>query len=84
LASVVFTLIAFETLEQGDIASERLVEVATWTVFISVIAHGLTAGPLARWYGRKVADEPVEQVEGGTHQDPAVPRSLTVRGRPST
>ena len=84
LASVVFTLIAFETLEQGDIPSERLIEVATWTVFISVIAHGLTAGPLATWYGRKVADEPVEQVEGGTHQDPAVPRSLTVRGRPST
>ncbi|HWL50731.1 MAG TPA: hypothetical protein VNT92_12705, partial [Acidimicrobiia bacterium] len=65
-------------------ASERLIEVATWTVFISVIAHGLTAGPLATWYGRRVADEPVEQVEGGMDQDPSLPRSLTVRGRPST
>jgi sodium/hydrogen antiporter len=79
LASVVFTLIAFETLEHGDIASERLIEVATWTVFLSVIAHGLTAGPLATWYGRRVAEEPVEQLEGGTHKEPAMPRALTVR-----
>ncbi|MGH8949025.1 MAG: cation:proton antiporter, partial [Acidimicrobiia bacterium] len=84
LASVVFTLIAFETLEQGDIASERLVEVATWTVFLSVIAHGLTAGPLATWYGRRVADEPAGQIEAGTDEDIAMPRALSVRGGPST
>jgi NhaP-type Na+/H+ or K+/H+ antiporter len=75
LASVVFTLIAFETLEQADLASAIVVEVATWTVFFSVIAHGLTARPLARMYGRRVADEPVEQA--ATHVGDPVPRSLS-------
>lgn len=80
LASVVFTLIAFEALEEGGLASEIMVEVATWTVFVSVIAHGLTAGPLARWYGRRVADEPVEQGEepAAAETGGAMPRALTV------
>jgi sodium/hydrogen antiporter len=79
LASVVFTLIAFETLEQSDLASETLIEIATWTVFLSVMAHGLTAGPLARRYGSRVADEPVEQLEPASDLGTALPRALTRR-----
>jgi NhaP-type Na+/H+ or K+/H+ antiporter len=56
LASVVFALVAVETLHQAGAASDALVEVATWTILISVIAHGVTAGPLARIYGRRVGD----------------------------
>ena len=77
LASVVFTLIAFETLHEGGLAPDALIEIATWTVFLSVIAHGVTAGPLAFRYGRSVADEPVEQLEAGADLGDPVPRALT-------
>jgi sodium/hydrogen antiporter len=77
LASVVFTLIAFESLHEGGLAPDALIEVATWTVLLSVIAHGVTAGPLASKYGRSVADEPVEQHEAGAHLGDPVPRALT-------
>ena len=79
LASVVFTLIAFESLHEGGLAPDALIEVATWTVFFSVIAHGITAGPLAIRYGRSVADEPVEQLEAGAHLGDPVPRALADR-----
>jgi len=76
LASVVFTLIAFEALhEQGPVAHD-LVEVATWTVLLSVFAHGLTAGPLAARFGawiRRRGDPP----ELVAHPDPRVRRSVT-------
>jgi sodium/hydrogen antiporter len=76
LASVVFTLLAVETLAGEGLAAAPLVEVATWTVFLSVILHGVTARPLARIYGALVADEPIEQFRtGAPHEDP-VPRSL--------
>jgi len=77
LASVVFTLIAFETLEEGGLASDTMIEIATWTVFLSVIFHGVTAGPLAAWYGRLVANEPMEQAVSADHLDDPVPRALT-------
>jgi NhaP-type Na+/H+ or K+/H+ antiporter len=54
LASVVFTLVAVEALNRSGAAFDAIVEVATWTILLSVIAHGLTAGPLARAYGRRM------------------------------
>jgi NhaP-type Na+/H+ or K+/H+ antiporter len=81
LASVVFTLIAFESFQHGGLAPDTLIEVATWTVFLSVIAHGITAGPLAKAYGRRVADEPVEQLASGEHLGSPLPRALTHRAR---
>lgn len=75
LASVVFTLIVFETLGHDDPAAATVIEIATATVFLSVLAHGVTAGPMARTYGRRVADEPVEHA-GDPIGDP-VPRSLS-------
>lgn len=79
LASVVFTLLAVETLTEEGLASAPLVEIATWTVFLSVILHGITARPFARIYGARVADEPVEQlISGSPHEDP-VPRAIGTR-----
>jgi len=79
LASVVFTLIAVETLAHEGLVSAPLVEIATWTVFLSVIFHGITARPLSRIYGARVAHEPVEQLTTAVpHEDP-VPRSLITR-----
>ena len=54
LASVVFTLVSVETLQHSGAAFDALVEVATWTVLLSVMAHGLSAGPMARAYGRRM------------------------------
>jgi NhaP-type Na+/H+ or K+/H+ antiporter len=79
MASVVFTLIAFESLREAGLAATVMVEVATWTIFLSVIAHGLTAGPVASWYGKRVAQEPIEQLEPGTDLGATPPRAISHR-----
>ena len=48
LASVVFTLIAFEDLHGAGPIADAIVEIATWTILLSVVAHGLSAGPSHR------------------------------------
>lgn len=55
LASVVFTLIAVEELHGAGPITDAIIELATWTILLSVVAHGLSAGPLARIYGRRVS-----------------------------
>ena len=43
-----------------------MVAVATWTILLSVVVHGLTAQPLAAWYARRLAaaeGRPAELVE---------------------
>lgn len=52
LASLVFALLALETL--GTAADEAVTVLAT-TVLLSVVAHGITAAPLARRYGAYAA-----------------------------
>jgi NhaP-type Na+/H+ or K+/H+ antiporter len=56
LASVVFALIAVETLEADDDLRKVLTAVAL-TVLLSVVAHGLTADVLAARYGAWVGRE---------------------------
>ena len=66
LASVVFTLLAFDQLQQAGRPIEILVSVATWTITLSVVAHGLSARPIAAWYARRLAaasGHPVELVK---------------------
>ena len=58
LASVVFTLMAVEELTEAGLASDALVEAVTWTILLSIVAHGLSAGPLAKAYGERVARSP--------------------------
>jgi NhaP-type Na+/H+ or K+/H+ antiporter len=55
LASVVFTLLAFMTLREAGRPIELLVSVATWTILLSVLAHGLSAKPLSAWYAKRLA-----------------------------
>ncbi|MDQ1246556.1 MAG: sodium/hydrogen antiporter, partial [Actinomycetota bacterium] len=50
LASVVFSLIALESLEM-DAALEDVLATAALTIILSVILHGVTATPWARKYG---------------------------------
>jgi sodium/hydrogen antiporter len=54
LASVVFTLIAFEDLHGSDQGAEVIVQIATWTILLSIVGHGLSAGPFAHAYGRRL------------------------------
>ncbi|MEV4637571.1 cation:proton antiporter [Actinoplanes sp. NPDC049548] len=56
LASVVFALLAVEQLGAGAAAAVRVIVL---TVLLSVVAHGATAGPLARWYGTAFEPEVV-------------------------
>jgi len=52
LASLVFALLALEGLDAG---AEEAVSVIAVTVFLSVLAHGLSAAPLAARYGAAAA-----------------------------
>ena len=52
LASLVFALLALEELGPG---AEGAVSVIGLTVFLSVLAHGFSAGPLAARYGKAAA-----------------------------
>jgi sodium/hydrogen antiporter len=54
LASVVFTLIAVEELHGAGAVVDGIFEIATWTILLSVVAHGLSAGPLASVYGHRL------------------------------
>ena len=78
LASVVFTLLALEALPL-DPQLTTVVATICLTVVLSVLAHGLTADPLARRYGAWVARERPTQ-ETGPSAQPRRPRSLQHRG----
>ncbi|GAA4743800.1 hypothetical protein GCM10023350_30660 [Nocardioides endophyticus] len=51
LASIVFALLAVEELGEGALVEQAVATVAL-TVMLSVVLHGLTAGPLGRRYVR--------------------------------
>jgi NhaP-type Na+/H+ or K+/H+ antiporter len=54
LASVVFTLIAVEALHEAGPLAGTIAEIATWTIMLSVVAHGVSAAPFARVYGQRI------------------------------
>ena len=54
LASVVFTLLAFNEFEHADNGG-LLLQTITWTVLFSVVLHGMSASPLAARYGRHIS-----------------------------
>ena len=74
LASVVFALIAFDSLD--GTTADVVIAAITLTVLLSVVAHGLTAAPLSRRYGVYVA-----ALEETTPEQVPVP---TLGGRPQT
>ncbi len=55
LASVVFLVLAIQSLAKDGIDTSLLAATAGWTILLSVILHGLSAGPVAAWYGGRVA-----------------------------
>ncbi len=55
LASIVFGLVAVDALASAGLPTDVVAATVTWTVLGSVVAHGLSAGPLASRYGRWIA-----------------------------
>ncbi len=68
LASVVFALLALEDIGQ---TAEPAITVIAFTILLSVVAHGLTANPLAHRYGPRFAVTAREPDEGDAHPLPA-------------
>ncbi len=54
LASVVFLLMAYETFHEAGRGSDLLADTAAWTILLSVVLHGISAVPLANWYGHRL------------------------------
>ena len=54
LVTIIFTLLALETLQPMEIG-RQLIATAALTVVLSVVAHGVTAEPLASAYGAWVS-----------------------------
>ena len=78
LASVVFLLVAFDQMGPAHPASVTLVHVVTWTVLMSIFLHGLSAGPVGAFYGRRMAGAPTGAWERGEADEPQL------RHRPTT
>ncbi len=58
LASVVFLVMAIVEFEEAGLSTNLLVAAVTWTILLSVVLHGITAGPLGTWYARRLAPLP--------------------------
>lgn len=63
LASVVFVLMAYEAFHEASRGADLLVGTATWTILLSVVLHGISAVPLADWYGRRLETADVASPE---------------------
>ena len=66
LASVVFALLAVEDLGGGDPRVEAAVQVIAITIVFSVVAHGITARPLATRYVAALAAGDRQAAVGGS------------------
>lgn len=55
LASVVFAVLALEELGEGNAVTDRAIGAIVLTVLLSVVLHGITAGPGGRAYVRRAA-----------------------------
>jgi len=63
LASVIFGLLAFDSLTGAGKEASLLGSLVTWTILLSVLAHGLSAQPLAAWYARRLKSAPADAPE---------------------
>jgi sodium/hydrogen antiporter len=62
LATVIFALVALQSLGSTGLA-DHVLDVAAVTVLVSIVAHGLSAGPLAVRYGTWAAGLPASAPE---------------------
>jgi len=55
LASVVFMIMAYESAHEAQVSPDLLLMMVGWTVFLSVMLHGVSALPLANWYASRLS-----------------------------
>ena len=67
IASILYVFIMLEA--EGLLASEIISTVAMITVLFSIFAHGMTAAPAARSYGRRMADEATVAPDAEEHAE---------------
>ena len=77
LASVVFLLTAYDALSNAGANTAILLSAVSWTIVLSVVLHGASAGPVAAWYGKRVATFPEDAGELAEVQLEQVPRRYT-------
>ena len=78
LASVVFGLLALEDL--GESAARPALTVIAFTVLLSVLAHGLSADPLASRYGPRLTPPPGAAAPAGLAE---IPERRLIRRQPA-
>lgn len=61
LASILFALLVVEEIDTAN--AEMIFTIATWTVLVSVYAHGLSASPWAARLGARLSQMPKDQPE---------------------
>lgn len=83
LASIVFLVLGLESLEGAGVDTGPLAATVTWTVLLSVVLHGLTAGPLAARYGRAMDALPEGAPEREPADEPSAPRQTWPGHAPS-
>ena len=70
LASIVFLIVGLEGLAGAAIDTGPFAATVAWTVVLSVVLHGLSAGPLAARYGRLAGDLPPTSPEREDEEEP--------------
>ena len=55
LASVVFMILAYDTAREVQASPDLLLTMVGWTIFLSVMLHGVSALPLANWYSNRLS-----------------------------
>jgi sodium/hydrogen antiporter len=89
LASIVFAILAVDALTAAGAEFSLIASTVAWTVLLSVVAHGVTAGVLAGRYGRWIASrqqtsaEPLPELEEQSELRPSA-RSTWTRREAST
>jgi NhaP-type Na+/H+ or K+/H+ antiporter len=77
VASILYTFTVVDT--EGLVGVQLITTVVMITVLFSIFAHGITAAPLAKWYGQKMADE--EQIQPDAAEKGHVPE-MPLRVKP--
>jgi sodium/hydrogen antiporter len=75
LASIVFMIIAVEGLHGARQDTNVVVAAIGWTVLLSVVLHGISAVPLARRYGARIAATPGDIPERELSDEPESPQA---------
>lgn len=82
LASVIFLLDALTELEAAGIDTQLLAATAGWTIVLSVLLHGASAGPVAAWYARRSESFASDSPELASSSSPRVRAGFSAPVRP--